>query len=84
MTNYENNYAASTLYAKDAKYLRLKTVSVAYDFQFPWMKSVGLNKLRLGLSAYNLLTFTPYIRVTPSHKRHRRLRTLSHVPLQHR
>ena len=59
--NYINNYATSTLYEKDAKYLRLKTISVTYDFDFPWMKSVGLNKLQLGVSAYNLLTFTPYI-----------------------
>ncbi len=59
--NYDNNYATSTLYEKDAKYLRLKTISVTYDFDFPWMKSVGLNKLQLGVSAYNLLTFTPYI-----------------------
>ncbi len=69
MTNYDNNYkATSTLYEKDAKYLRLKTISVTYDFAFPWMKSVGLNKLQLGVSAYNLLTFTPYIWGDPESK----------------
>lgn len=61
MENYDNNYATSTLYEKDAKYLRLKTLQLTYDFQFKWMKKVGLNKLQLGLSGYNLLTFTPYI-----------------------
>lgn len=61
MANYDNNYATSTLYEKDAKYLRLKTVQITYDFNFPWMKRIGLNKLQLGLSGYNLLTFSPYI-----------------------
>lgn len=61
MQNYANNYATSTLYEKNASYLRLKTVSISYDFHFPWMKSVGLNKLQFGVSAYNLLTFSPYI-----------------------
>ena len=61
MENYLNNYATSTLYEKDAKYLRLKTVALTYDFHFAWMKTVGLSKLQFGLSGYNLLTFTPYI-----------------------
>lgn len=61
MENYNNNYATSTLYEKDASYLRLKTVSLTYDFHFAWMKRVGLSNLQLGLNGYNLLTFTPYI-----------------------
>ena len=59
--NGDQNYAGSTLYEKDAKYLRLKTIQVAYDFQFPFMKKLGMNQLQLSLSAYNLLTFTPYL-----------------------
>ncbi len=58
--NANQNYATSTLYEKDAKYLRLKTLMVAYDFKFPFMKKLGLNQLQLSLSGYNLLTFTPY------------------------
>jgi hypothetical protein len=61
---YENaiqNYASSTLYEKDSKYLRLKTLQIAYDFKFPFMKKLGLNQLQLALSGYNLLTFSPYI-----------------------
>ena len=57
----QNNYAPSDLYMVDAKYLRLKTVSVTYDFKFPFMKKLGLTNLQLGLSGYNLLTFTPFI-----------------------
>ena len=58
--NANQNYATSTLYEKDAKYLRLKTLMVSYDFKFPFMKTLGLNQLQLSLSGYNLLTFTPY------------------------
>lgn len=56
-----NNYASSDLYEEDAKYLRLKTLQMNYDFHFAFMKKLGLNKLQLSLSGYNLLTFTPFI-----------------------
>jgi len=59
--NGENNYADCTLYEKDAKYLRLKTLQLSYDFQLPFMKKLGLTTMQLALSGYNLLTFTPYI-----------------------
>lgn len=58
--NAANNYAASDLYEKDAKYLRLKTLSVSYDFNNAWFKRIGVTKCELTLSGYNLLTFTPY------------------------
>lgn len=56
-----NNYAASTLYEEDSKYIRLKTLQMSYDFHFTAMKKLGLKKLQLSLSGYNLLTITPYI-----------------------
>lgn len=59
-TNAIQNYANSTLYEKDAKYLRLKTIQIAYDFHFPFMKKLGMTGLQLSLSAYNLFTITPY------------------------
>ncbi|MBR2097704.1 MAG: TonB-dependent receptor [Prevotella sp.] len=59
-TNAIQNYAASTLWEKDAKYLRLKTLQIAYDFHFPFMKVLGLNQLQLSISGYNLFTLTPY------------------------
>lgn len=60
-TNADQNYAESTLYEKDSKYFRVKTLQLAYDFNFPWMKKLGLNQLQLAVSGYNLLTFTPYL-----------------------
>ena len=59
--NGVNNYANSTLYEKDAKYLRLKALEIAYDFHFPLMKKMGMHQLQLAFSGYNLLTFTPYL-----------------------
>lgn len=56
-----NNYATSTLYEKDSKYLRLKTLQVAYNFQFPLMKRLKLSTCQLAFSGYNLWTITPYI-----------------------
>ena len=55
-----NNYASSTLYEKDASYLRLKSFQLAYDFKFPWMQRIKLNTLQVSLSGYNVLTFTSY------------------------
>lgn len=59
--NANQNYATSTLYEKDSKYLRLKTLQIAYDFHFPFMRHIGMNQFQLALSGYNLLTFSPYI-----------------------
>lgn len=60
-TNGDNNYAESNLWEKDAKYLRLKNMQIAYNFNLPFMKKLKLNTMQLALSGYNLLTFTPYI-----------------------
>lgn len=59
--NAANNYATSTLYEKDSKYLRLKTIQVAYNFKFPLMKNLGLSTCQLAFSGYNIWTITPYL-----------------------
>ena len=56
-----NNYATSTLYEKDSKYLRLKTLQIAYNFHFPLMKRLKLSTCQLAFSGYNLWTITPYL-----------------------
>lgn len=58
---WDNNYASSTLYEKDSKYLRLKTIQLAYNLRTPWLKKAGMNTVQIAASAYNLLTFTPYL-----------------------
>lgn len=59
-THYNNNYATSTLYEKDAKYLRMKTVQLSYTIDAPFVKKIGMRNMMVALSGYNLLTFTPY------------------------
>lgn len=56
-----NNYKECALYEKDAKYLRLKTLMIAYNMHFDFLKKLGISRAQLALSGYNLLTFTPYI-----------------------
>ena len=58
--NAENNYADSGLYEVNSSYLRLKTLQVAYNFQFPLMKKLKMNTCQLTFSGYNLLTFTGF------------------------
>ena len=59
--NSSNNYASSTLYEVNSSYLRLKSFSIAYNFDFPLMKKLKLNTFQLSLSGYNVLTFTDFI-----------------------
>lgn len=58
--NGSNNYVSSTFWLVDAKYIRLKNLSVGYDFKHKLLKKVGwMTKCRLSLAGYNLLTFSP-------------------------
>jgi TonB-linked SusC/RagA family outer membrane protein len=56
-----NNYRNSTLYEVNSSYLRLKSLQIAYNFDFPFMEKIKLNTFQLALSGYNLFTFTDYI-----------------------
>lgn len=58
--NSENNYADSNLYEANSSYLRLKTLQVAYNFKFPFMKKMKMNTCQLTFSGYNLLTITGF------------------------
>ncbi len=58
---YKNHtYASSTLWEKDASYVRLKSIQLAYNFDMPWMKKIGVKSLQLSFSAYNLFTISGY------------------------
>lgn len=52
-----NNYANSSLWLRDASYIRLKTIEVGYTFSSAGLKRTGINSLRLYANGYNLLTF---------------------------
>ncbi len=60
------NSEPSTLWLKDASYLRLKTLSVGYTFKdYPLLDSMGVKELGLSLSGYNILTFSPLKTMDP-------------------
>ncbi|MDD7559929.1 MAG: TonB-dependent receptor [Porphyromonas sp.] len=60
------NSENSTLWLRDASYLRLKTVRLGYTFDHPkFLQPVGVKRLDITLSGYNLLTFTPLKEMDP-------------------
>jgi TonB-linked SusC/RagA family outer membrane protein len=55
----------STRVLEDGSYLRLKTVSLGYNVPLNIIKTLSLSKLRVNLSAQNLLTLTNYTGFDP-------------------
>lgn len=52
-----NNYQVSTLYLRDASYLKLKTAEFGYNFQPKVINKLKIESLRLFLNGNNLLCF---------------------------
>ena len=50
----------STLWLKDASYIRLKNVQIGYTFKGEWMKKIHLKNMRIYASGENLLTITKF------------------------
>ncbi|MDO4163599.1 MAG: TonB-dependent receptor [Bacteroides sp.] len=61
-----DNGPTSTLWLRDASYLRLKSLNVGYTFSGqPFLKKLGISSLSLTFSGYNLLTFSPLKLIDP-------------------
>jgi TonB-linked SusC/RagA family outer membrane protein len=58
--NPNGNYKSSDLYMKDGSYLRLKIAQIGYTLPQQYTQKIAIQKLRLHVAAYNLLTFTGY------------------------
>ena len=57
--NGSNNYGSSDFWLINTGYLRLKTLSIGYDFKHKLLKRVAwMNKCNVSLNGYNLLTFS--------------------------
>jgi TonB-linked SusC/RagA family outer membrane protein len=54
------NYNGKTcsLYLRDATYLRLKNLELGYSFNIPALKRLGISRMRVSASGYDLLTFS--------------------------
>lgn len=57
--NGSNNYGSSDFWLINTGYLRLKTLSIGYDFKHKLLKRVAwMNKCNVSLNGYNLLSFS--------------------------
>ncbi len=55
-----DNWLASDLYVKDGSYLRLKNITLGYTLPERWTSKAFVSRLRVYVTATNLLTFTKY------------------------
>lgn len=55
----------STYFVEDGSYLRLKNISLSYNFSGKWMKKAGITRLQPYFTATNLLTWTSYKGMDP-------------------
>jgi TonB-dependent starch-binding outer membrane protein SusC len=55
-----NNKRSSSFYVEDGSYLRLKNISIGYNFPANLMRKLKITSARFYLSGQNLLTFTKY------------------------
>jgi len=58
--NPNGNWRSSDLYIKDGSYMRLKSAQLGYTLSEALTKKISIQRLRLYVSADNLLTFTGY------------------------
>ena len=59
------NMRNSTYFVEDGSYLRIKDISLSYDFQGKWLRKIGISRLQPYFTASNLITFTHYSGMDP-------------------
>ncbi|GAB3710413.1 TonB-dependent receptor [Spirosoma flavus] len=64
-TDPGGNRRSSTRWLEDGSYLRVKTVTLAYDVPSALLQKIRVSNLRLYATAQNLFTFTRYTGVDP-------------------
>ena len=55
----------SSRFIEDGSYVRLKNIALGYTFDSEMLEKIGVENLRLSVSAQNLLTFTKYSGLDP-------------------
>lgn len=60
-----NNYLTSSFWVKDASYLRLKNVELAYTFKNRFLSKISASGVRLYATGQNLFTVTDILNVDP-------------------
>ena len=54
------NYLGSDRFVEDASFLRLKTLSLSYNLPKKWLKNLGITRLNVFATGYDLITWTSY------------------------
>lgn len=54
------NYLGSDRFVEDASFLRLKTLSLSYNLPKNWLKNLGITRLNVFATGYDLFTWTSY------------------------
>jgi TonB-linked SusC/RagA family outer membrane protein len=54
------NWLGSDRFVEDASFLRMKSLTLSYNFTSGWTKKIGLQSLKGFITAYNILTLTDY------------------------
>jgi hypothetical protein len=54
------NYLGSDRFVEDASFLRLKTLTLSYNFPKKLLKQLSLTKLNMFITGYDLFTWTSY------------------------
>ncbi len=54
------NYLGSDRFVEDASFIRLKTLSLSYNLPKAWLKKLGINRLNIFATGYDLFTWTGY------------------------
>lgn len=60
-----NSNKPSSRYLEDASFIRLRNVTLAYDFSKPLLNKIGMSEARIYFSGDNLLTITDYSGLDP-------------------
>jgi TonB-linked SusC/RagA family outer membrane protein len=60
-----NRRQPSSFYIQDASYIRIKNITLGYNFNYAMLKKVGISNARVYISAQNPFTFTNYIGYNP-------------------
>jgi len=55
----------SDYFVEDGSYIRLKDLTLGYEFKGDWMKRIGMTRLQPYFSAQNLFTLTRYLGMDP-------------------
>lgn len=61
----DHNYRESTMWIRNASYLRLKNMEIGYTFGRQMVKRLGLQSVRIYVSGSNLITWTDVIDLDP-------------------